>query len=138
MYPTTLPHQNNHRVVLLTPERKLSETTRLADTTADALDHAREALSLTSELEPETQAVLRSELRAVERHVAARRILSEAARTDLSTFIEAARYLLDTQGPEEILGTMLQAMGEAFDKSLRVTDLIAAEAEVADLRVTQI
>lgn len=137
MYPMTYPTQNSHRVVLLTPERKLSETTRLTDMTADALDHAREALSLTPGLEPDTQTALRAELRAVERHVTGRRILSDVARADLSAFIEAARYLLDTQDPEEILGTMLHAMGEAYDRSLRVTDLIAAEAEIAALRAPQ-
>lgn len=130
MFPTTFPSQNNHRLVIFNPDRKPADFERIEDIGANALTHARRALSLLPGLFTEAHNALGKVTDKIGAHVAKRRLLNEDARLDLETAVDTCTKLLADYGDDSVVAAIGEQLQEALDASHRVADLLAAEEAI--------
>lgn len=130
MFPTNFPTQNTHRVVHFHPEIKSSDFDRIEDIGANALAHARQALTLLPGLYTEAHNALAVVTDRIAAQVAKRRLLTEDARLDLETAVDTCARLLADNGDDAVVAAVGEQLQEALDASHRVADLLAAEESI--------
>lgn len=130
MFPTSFPSQNNHRLVVFNPDQKPADFDRIEDIGADALAHARRALTLLPGLFTEAQNALGKVTDKIAAHVAKRSLLNDEARLDLETAVETCAKLLADYGDDSVVAAVGEQLQEALDASHRVADLLAAEESI--------
>ncbi|MGP3699708.1 hypothetical protein [Rhodobacter sp. NSM] len=134
--PTTIPAQNNHRVIHFSGDAPRPDFERLEELAADGVAAARRAMALVALLPTHLFNPLQEQLKMLSPHIRRRRLLSERAWEELQLFVgELVR--LQPQGPDEgaePVAEIGRLMRDALDASHRVADLVAAEREIAWLR----
>lgn len=134
MYPTTFPPANTHRVVHFLPEHRPTDFARIEDIAADAILHARMALSLQSGLYTDAYNTLAAPMMRMTAHVVARRLLTDDARAALGDIVSQCEHLLQSNGDDTVLEAIQLQAQTALDASNRVADLLAAEVSVGRFR----
>ena len=127
--PSSIPIQNNHRLIVVNAEAEPDDFTRLEVLTADAISHARTASEAGKAICTAGNRAFHYALEELAEHVAKRRVLSNAFRETVA----AVQCHLDraTEGqPDKIAPAMSEALKRSIALSLRVTDLLGAERDV--------
>ncbi len=133
--PTTFPTGNNHSIAHVLP-KKLRDIDRLEDLLADAIDAAREAVSMLDEIPYDDIKPVDRWRRKIAIQVEHRRILNE----DFAFAVQKLLHHLDSFPPEDpdLDNTPIRSLRRALNRSLyrsqRVADLLAAEDELASQR----
>lgn len=127
--PSSIPIQNNHRLVVVNADAEPDDFIKLEVLTADALAHARTASEAGKAICTSGNRAFHYALEELADHVAKRRVLSNAF---LETVDEVLGHLeRATEGqPDTIAPGMSEALKRSIALSLRVTDLLAAERDV--------
>ena len=131
--PTTFPTNNTHRMVLFLDQQLHGDYERIEDILADAARYTRAAGEAIAQLPYEALKPLQSWARDLDKYSERRRFLTDdyrhAARSALR---ELAR--LDPELAPELIDGAMRNLRDALEASHRVTDLLAAEQEIARSR----
>lgn len=135
MFPTpkTFPTNNTHRMVLFLDQRLHSDYERIEDILADAARYTRAAGEAIAQLPYEALKPLQSWTRDLDKHAERRRFRTEDYRhAAQSALRELAR--LDPELAPGLIDSAMRNLRDALEASHRVTDLLAAEQEIARSR----
>jgi hypothetical protein len=133
--PTSFPKENNHRLVVFTPDRPTRDSDRLEDIAADALAAAREALLLIRDLPDDLKAPVEGLRDRLASEVEEQAMLSDGFRNAAGALIEVLGEFLPDDGPGD-LTRAVACLRAARQNSSRVTDLLAAERAIRATRST--
>lgn len=131
--PNSYPTQNTHRMVHFFDAPRHTDFERIEDLLADAVRHLRAALVAMEALPYESFKPVQSWHRDLGRHAETQRLLTE----DFRHAAHAALRELARQNPEaapELLDRLQRDLRDALEASHRVSDLLAAEREIAACR----
>ena len=135
MFPTpkTFPTNNSHRMVLFLDQQLHGDYERIEDILANAARHTRAACEAIAQLPYEALKPLQSWVRDLDKHSERRRFLTDdyrhAARSALR---ELAR--MEPEIASGLIDSAMRNLRDALEASHRVTDLLAAEQEIARSR----
>lgn len=127
--PSSIPTQNNHRLILVNAEAEPDDFTRLEVLTADAIAHARTASEAGKAICTIGNRAFQYALQELAEHVAKRRVLSNAFLETVDEVLGHLERALEGQ-PDTIAPGMSEDLKRSIALSRRVTDLLAAERDV--------
>lgn len=131
--PTTFPTANTHRMVLFLDQQLHGDYERIEDILADAARYTRAASEAIAQLPYEALKPLQSWSGDLGRHCEKRRFLNDDYRhAAQSALRELAR--LDPELAPGLIDSAMRNLRDALEASHRVTDLLAAEQEIARSR----
>lgn len=131
--PTTFPTANTHRMVLFLDQQLHGDYEHIEDILANAARHTRAASEAMAQLPYEALKRVQSWARDLDKHAERRRFLTDDYRhAARSALCELAR--LDPELAPGLIDSAMRNLRDALEASHRVTDLLAAEQEIARSR----
>ncbi|GGE29140.1 hypothetical protein GCM10011360_16560 [Primorskyibacter flagellatus] len=131
--PQTFPTNNTHRMVLFLDHQLHGDYERIEDILANAARHTRAASEALAQLPYEALKPIQGWARDLEKHSERRRFLTDdyrhAARSALRELAKLEPEM--ASGP---IDSAMRNLRDALEASHRVTDLLAAEQEIARSR----
>jgi hypothetical protein len=130
--PTSIPNQNNHRVVHFSAQ---PDSDRLQEMTADAIAHLRCATDAAHTLPTANQRAVRDAFRKVTVFALRGDVLSPESQIAATDLIDALDDLLASGSASEAIMQIQDDLRAAMKLGRRVFDLIVAEHQIEILRI---